>query len=565
MPAFAEGTENAKPLTRLAGLLLILLLAYTVTQPFRQIYGLESRDALMAREMLENGLSLIPTALGHPYPDYPPLYFWLETVCSMPHGHVTPFSAALPSALCAVALVALTFFWGRALGAAIGWLSALILATMPSFWLTAGRASIDMLLALNVTAALYFFCLRDQRPGSGKGMAYMAASAVFMVLAFLTKGPIGIVLPAVAWGGYLLWERRWKALFTFGLFIVAVGLLCIGMEWAVVYRAGGSRLVDNVIRMQVTSRIGEKSNHPFFYYAICLLEMGGLWWVLMAAAAFRKGTKSASADPRPDTMREWVNRHARIRQAAAWAIGTLAVFTVASCKKARYILPLYPAVAVLIAAWIVRLTESGRLPASPLWRKGLTVATGGLLLVGTVFYLFFPKLVYVPLSALLIWIGVCIAGGWLVTRRLDTQWHTVGAVLLLLFTGLVGVNLLVTPPLSHRASGQDFVTTTESRVDPLLPVVVYGIAPDGDGVKYALHSSRRPSSIRFVNSEEALASIAPPYLFVMEIRGDSGLPRPLSPKSCHLVADGYLRSHHLAAYRVDLAGPRPDESKKEIR
>ncbi len=84
---------------KLAGFLLVLLLAYTWAQPFREIYGLEARNALMAREMLEDGLSLIPKALGRPYPDYPPLYFWLETVFSMPLGHVTPLSAVLPSAI----------------------------------------------------------------------------------------------------------------------------------------------------------------------------------------------------------------------------------------------------------------------------------------------------------------------------------------------------------------------------------------------------------------------------------------------------------------------------------
>jgi hypothetical protein len=57
--------------------------------------------------------------------------------------------------------------------------------------------------------------------------------------------------------------------------------------------------------------------------------------------------------------------------------------------------------------------------------------------------------------------------------------------------------------------------------------------------------------------------MAPPYLLVLEIRGDGGLPAPLSPKSCHPVADGYLRSHHLAAFRVDLGGSSAGETEKE--
>jgi 4-amino-4-deoxy-L-arabinose transferase-like glycosyltransferase len=369
----------------------------------------------------------------------------------------------------------------------------------------------------------------------------------------------------VAWGGYLLWERRWKALFGFSLFVALVGIVCLGMEWAAVYRTGGTRLVEKVIHMQVTGRLGEKSNHPFFYYGLCLLEMGGLWWILIAAAALRQKQGTRSADPGPPSIREWVRGHAPIRQAGAWVIGILAVFTLASTKKARYILPLYPALAVLLGSWIVRLQEGRRLPASPRWEKSLLVITAGLVLLSVVFCLFFPQWVFVPHWALLLWMAAAAAGGWGISKRLTSRWQPVGAVLLLLFTALVGVNLLVTPALSRRASGRAFVQAAEARVDPRLPVVLYGIGRDGDGVKYALHSSRRPSSLRFVNNADALATMTPPFLFVMEARGQGGLPAPLASKRCHLVAKGHLRSHHLVAYRVDRQGPPMDAQKKEIR
>lgn len=77
---------NGKLWPRLTGFLLFFLLVYTWTLPFRDIYGMEVRSALMAREMLENGLSIIPKALGRHYPDYLPLYFWMETLFSMPAG-----------------------------------------------------------------------------------------------------------------------------------------------------------------------------------------------------------------------------------------------------------------------------------------------------------------------------------------------------------------------------------------------------------------------------------------------------------------------------------------------
>jgi 4-amino-4-deoxy-L-arabinose transferase-like glycosyltransferase len=144
----------------------MVLLAYTWSTSFRDIYGLEARNALMAREMLEGSLSLVPKVLGRPYPDYPPLYFWLETLFSWPFGHVCTFSAVFPSALAASGLVVLSYYLGREISYRAGWLTALILATCPEFWLKGSRATIDMLLAFEVTLALFFLYqkYKEERP-----------------------------------------------------------------------------------------------------------------------------------------------------------------------------------------------------------------------------------------------------------------------------------------------------------------------------------------------------------------------------------------------------------------
>ena len=545
--------EKDETRVRLAGFLLALVLAYTWVQPFREIYGLEARNALMGREMLENGLSLIPKALGRPYPDYPPLYFWLETIFSMPLGHVTPLSAALPSALSAVGLVAMTFFWGRRIDSVTGWLSALILATMPPFWLQAGRATVDMLLAFNVAAALSCFYLRDSSSRSSQKTAYAVVAAIFLVLAFLTKGPIGIVLPGVSWGGYLLWEGRWRELPGFVVFIFAIALMCVGIEWAIVYHAGGQHMVYDVVRTQVTGRIGSMRNKPFLYYIIPLLEIGGLWWLLIVTGSLRS-RKTPPENQRYSVLRQLTNRHAVIRLMITWGVGTLAVFTIASTQKARYLLPLYPAVAVFIAAWVKHFSANSRMYTSPVWGTSINAFAMALLLTAVVFCFLYPELIFVPFTYILIWLISAISGWLFVLRRINAKYYLACAILHLLFVGLIGVELMVIPAVSRRASGKAFVKAAESQVNPRLPVVVYGIRPDGDGVKYALHSNRKPSSIRFVNTMYALASIAPPYLFITELPGDAALQNLLVLKNYHFVAEGNIRSHQLAAYQVDVEG-----------
>ena len=56
------------------------------------------------------------------------------------------------------------------------------------------------------------------------------------------------------------------------------------------------------------------------------------------------------------------------------------------------------------------------------------------------------------------------------------------------------------------------------------------INPDGDGIKYALHSSRKPSAIRFVDITDALAAIVSPYLLITKLQCDAGLKKLLSEK-----------------------------------
>lgn len=539
-----------------AGFLLVLLFSYTLAQPFREIYGLEARNALIAREMLENGLGLIPNVLGRPYPDYPPLYFWLETIFSIPLGHVTPLSATLPSAISAVGLVALAFFIGRRISPVTGRLSALILATTPSFQLKASIACIDMLLAFTVAAAIFSLYLRDQDRRSKKKALYAVVAAIFMALAFLTKGPIGIVLPAVSWGGYLLWERRWKEAATFALFIFAVGIICVAIESALVYHAGGMHLINEVVRKQVAGRIGTQSNKPFFYYIICLLKIGSVWWLLIIVSSFRL-RKTPLENQRRSLPRQLVSMHTVIRLMLTWSVGTLAVFTIASSKHARYLLPAYTAIAVIIAASVEHLLEKGSLPLSPVWGKSVNGVTVALLPAGVVFFFLYPKFIYVPFAYILIWFVTGIIGWLFVSRCIDKRYYLVGAILLFLFIGLSGANLMVTPAVSRRTSGQAFVKAAESHVDSSFPVWVYGINPDGDGIKYALHSNRKPSAIRFVDTTNALASITSSYLLITKLQADAGLQKLLSEKKHHPVAYGNIRSHQFAAYLMNVeGGPR---------
>jgi hypothetical protein len=119
--------------------LFFMLCLYTWAIPFREIFGLETRNALITREMLDGGLTIIPHAMGRPYPDYPPLFFWTAALFSMPFGQVTPLSVAMPSTLSALGLVALSFRFFLFMA---GIFSVYVLCEIVAVWLHGGGAEL---------------------------------------------------------------------------------------------------------------------------------------------------------------------------------------------------------------------------------------------------------------------------------------------------------------------------------------------------------------------------------------------------------------------------------------
>jgi 4-amino-4-deoxy-L-arabinose transferase-like glycosyltransferase len=538
---------DGKPLS-LTGFLLFFLLAYTWTSPFRDLYGLEIRNALIAREMLENGLSIIPRVLGHYYPDYMPLYFWMETVFSLPAGKVSTLSAVLPSALSAVGLLALTFFLGRCIRSRIGWLSALILATIPPFWLNAGSATIDMLLAFCVTAGILCFYFRDVENDPKIKNVYFFGGCLSLLVSFMVKGPIGIVLPAVSWQGYLLLNRRLKDLIFFSFFMMAVGSACMGMELSFAYGAGGKELVDDIIRMQVTGRL-QDVNKPFFYYFISLLEIGGPLWLLIMAAFFVPAT-AGRAKEEVFKFRKLLFADSINRMAFSWFVGIFTVFSLAATKHSRYLLPLYPAAAIILAVWVEHfLIENS--PFRTKWIQYIMIFLSvALLSVGIVFYSLFNSFRFVPLGYMMIWLmsgtsGIALVAGWI-----KPSYRLIGSTLLLLSIGLSGTDLLITPALSRRASMHAFVTAAEASVDPQLLGIICGLGRDGDALKYIFYSRRSSTAIHIVDSLEKLNSLPESCLLITSCTDkiDS-----LAGRSILKVAEGNIRSRGLYAY---LLGPK---------
>ena len=370
--------------------LFFMLCLYTWAIPFREIFGLEARNALITREMLDGGLTIIPHTMGHPYPDYPPLFFWTAALFSMVFGHVTPLSVTLPSTLSALGLVALSFRMGREINPRVGWLAALILATFPEFWMKACEGTIDMVLGFHVAGAVSCLYFSDKSNRAKVQSIYALGAGIFVILGFLTKCPIGPVLTGTAWGSYLFVERRIKDILIFFLFMAGIFAVCVlGEIIAVWLHGGGAELIRKVINAQVTGRGSETPNAPYHYYLIVLLGIGGLWWLwcIPGLKRFLSGLRKAKLT----ALQKILPKHPVNRLALVWLLSGLTIFTLAGTKHSRYLLPLLSPLAILLSTGVDRMLKKSELPCPQVWTGILNIFIAVLLLAGTGFLLFSPN------------------------------------------------------------------------------------------------------------------------------------------------------------------------------
>ena len=166
----------------------------------------EGRNAEVGREMLASGDYVTPRLNGAVYLDKPPVFFWMVAGSLAAFG-TNEAAARLPSALAAVAGVALTvWFARRRFGPRVAACAAAILALSPLYLVFARLVIFDMLLLVWTTTStlLFYEAMEGERPSRWLGVAGFAAAG----LGTITKGPVALVVPllvAVAWA---LVERR---------------------------------------------------------------------------------------------------------------------------------------------------------------------------------------------------------------------------------------------------------------------------------------------------------------------------------------------------------------------
>jgi 4-amino-4-deoxy-L-arabinose transferase-like glycosyltransferase len=360
-PFFTETRQRWLLLLLTAFTFFILLGSRALNEPD------EGRYSEIAREMIETGNWVVPHLWYLPHLDKPPMTYWLVAVSMKLFGQ-NEWAARLPLALAGMSGVWAAWLLGCSVGGRrVGFWSALILQTSLLYFVMARMLTTDMFLTVFNNWAIYFFwrswlglagrdlrlagTLAPPNPQSAIGnqqfFLWHLAGWSAIALGFLTKGPIALAIPLVALAGLVVYRRKSfaaKKLLLGGLAGGFVLFLVLVLPWflAVFRRVPGAfdymtfgQAAGHLLGTTIKNRRGG----PFYFFGI--LAVGLLPWTFLLGWLWRRAQPAPTSDAGVQKD-AWVLLN-------VWAIFTFALFSFSQAKLPAYILPIFPALAVMLA------------------------------------------------------------------------------------------------------------------------------------------------------------------------------------------------------------------------
>ena len=316
----------------------------------------EGMHAVMTKNILLTGDWITPTFNGENFYDKPILFNWLGAICFLLFGF-NEFAARLPAAIFGTAGVLVTYYLGRKmLGPTLGLLAGVILASSAEYLLLSRVVVHDIALTLFTTLALCFFYLAlvDVERRTRYFLLFWAAAG----FAILAKGPLGLALPGLVIGVFLLATHKLALIkemrISWGILI----LLAIAGPWYIAISLRNPDYLRYFILEKNLGSFAPSNTHhaePIYFY-LRALSFGLLPWVAFVPLATIGAIRNRDRGPSDAVLFLLI-----------W-VGTIFVFfSLATSKLESYILPVFPAVALLLGLyWHDALTDP-----TPSRRQGL--------------------------------------------------------------------------------------------------------------------------------------------------------------------------------------------------
>jgi len=370
LPADTESVTSATWMKDLTVITLIASLWFCTLLGMRPLSNPdEGRYTEIPREMAVSGDFVTPRLNGVKYFEKPPLVYWLSALTFQQFG-VSEFTARLWGALFSIFGVLMTYAAGRALyGRGTGIWAAISLSTTLLYYVLSQIILLDMAVAVTMSGALFAFIVAMREPAGKKRFGLFMAMYVFMALATLSKGLIGIAIPGAVIFFWILLLNRWKALWPFYPIVGTIVLLAIAAPWHILAAQANHDFLSFYFYhehwLRFTTRIHGRFE-PWWYF-LPIFIAGLFPWVFFAVQAFRESL-AGGWKMRKENQDAWFM--------LIWVVFIIAFFSKSQSKLVPYILPVYPACAILIGRYLSRAWEEREMTLTRGFLNGVRILIG---------------------------------------------------------------------------------------------------------------------------------------------------------------------------------------------
>ncbi len=279
----------------------------------------EINFAESAREMIVSGNYLTVQVNFEPFWEKPPLFIWMQ-VLSMKIFGINEFAARFPNAIAGIVTLLVIFNIGQKLkNTRFGllWVLVYVSSLLPFLYFKSGI--IDPWFNLLFTSP------------DNKGNTYwqVTASAFFLGLAILTKGPVGLLIFLLTFGVYLIFNQfkldfKWKQVVLF-----TVILTFVGSFWFVLQILDGNyRIIEDFVVYQIRLFQTKDAGHGgFLLYHFVILFVGVFPASIMALPTFNRSILRQENSKKTAHFFRWM-------MILFWVV--LILFTIVSTKIIHY-------------------------------------------------------------------------------------------------------------------------------------------------------------------------------------------------------------------------------------
>ena len=429
----------------------------------------ETRYSQIPKEMLLDDQWSVPQLNGLDYFEKPILGYWIHAATMKLFGfgaqgsRLPSAASALLTGLCLVLLLHKTTRKDQS------WKAATIYITLLLVSITGRMVLLDSLFTLFVTGSIVLFM--KSRQWEQRQWLLLTAAGICAGLAFMTKGLLGFLLPAIVLGPFAMWTRTGMATLK-GLPWIIFAALLTPLGWCLSVYKSRPDYFEYFFWTEHVQRFisAPPSQHPEpVWFFIPVIVLATLPWVSLLPHSITLVCKRQNADELD-------------KLSICWVIMPLVFFSSSSGKLATYLLPAMPAIGLMIARAVDAYESKKIFPriAIHLWNL-LLIALGALVIYSPAVVQLTNEPLKSAMLVAILWTAAGISISQFVLKNRGLLFLAMASHAVLITASL---SWLLPQELLHKKAPVAFFESAKFLIPPEMPVLAEG--PISTSVAWAL-------------------------------------------------------------------------------